>query len=278
MNGQKQKLPGGYDNYSLKSSTMIEGYFPGPMRSNILLDPHLAIGKVDPGTFGSDQWYNGPGTLLQALPDASRFQSNQIFAVPRGNPYKEFGVDDRQVASYQVEQLRNNPLSQYTTNPNGSIPGFECVDQPDSYSSMVNKRENEYKKYFESGDGMINNGMMPSIDVYEQYTGKKVNPNAEVVYNLSLNSKEDVNPMIALGSSSVARTQADFSGKCYSGQFIPGYTIGQQGGNNPPAIYGEGYMRPRTEIDQGFMNRNTNTVCVADKSMKFANPLILNPF
>ena len=141
---------GGYDNYSLRGATLVEGYFPGPGRMNLIQDPNLAIGLFDPGTFGGDDLImNGPGTILQALPDASRFQYDRIFAIPQGNPYRNFGVDDRQIASYQVEQLQNNPLSQYTINPNGPIPGFECMEEPDNFSTMINKREAEYKQYFE---------------------------------------------------------------------------------------------------------------------------------
>jgi hypothetical protein len=272
-----KKITGGYDNYSLKSGTLIEGYMPGPMRTNLLLDPELAIGKFDPGTFGSDQWYNGPGTLLQALPDASRFQNTQIFAIPRGNPYKEFGVDDRQIAEYQVEQLLNNPLSQYTNNPNGEIPGFECMDQPDSYSTMINKRENEYKNFFEN----FEIPSMKALDVYPRNGSatsapNNRNPNADVVYNLSLNSRETVNPMIVMGSSSKSRSAADFTGKCYSGNFNPVQKIPDTGGNNSPYLYNNGYVRPRTQMDQGIQNNRTNEVCVGDKSLKFINSLMLN--
>lgn len=283
-----KNVGGGYSNYSLRSATEVLNYFPGPMRTNLLLDPDLAIGKYDAGTFGNDQWLNGPGSITQALPDASKYQTNRVFAVPRGNPYRNFGVDDRNIASYQVEQLHNNPLSQYTTNPNGAIPGFECMEEPDDFSTMTNKREHEYKNFFETGNYLVDpksveivdwtSGIPSGIDVYEQYHGPKTNANAEVVYNLSLNSKEEVNPMIALGSSSKVRSQADFSGKCYSNVFIPGESINNAGGNNPPVIYGGSYIRPRTDMDKGFMNKNTgNSVCVPDRSLTFSNPLILNP-
>lgn len=276
MSKNKTKIGGGYENYSLRSATEVVNYFPGPMRVNLLLDPTLAIGKYDPGTFGNDQWYNGPGTLLQALPDASKYQTNRIFAKPRGNPYRNFGVDSRQIAAYQVEQLQNNPLSQYTNNPNGVIPGFECMAEPDSYSTMENKRENDYKSFFEDGGSIFEQKGMPSgIDVYEQFHGPKINPNAEVVYNMNLNSSEIVNPMIALGSSSSIRNNVDFSGKCYSGNFIPGKQISNNGGNNPPEVYEQNRYRPRTEMDKGMINSNTQTICMSDRALNFANPLIL---
>ena len=200
---QKNKinLGGGYDNYSLRDAVNVINYFPGPMRQNLLMDPDLALGKWDRGkTIMTDQVYNGPGTLLQALPDASKYQTNRIFAVPHGNPYRNFGVDDRQIAAYQVEQLHNNPLSQYTTNPNGVIPGFDCLEEPDNFSTMVNKRESEFKNMFETGNYLIDpkstevvdwtapSGSTGAIDVYEQFHGIKINPNAEVVYNMNFNS------------------------------------------------------------------------------------------
>ncbi len=288
---QKNKVNtgGGYNNYSLRSATEVLNYFPGAMRQNFLLDPDLAIGKFDPGTFGNDQFLNGPGTLLQALPDPSKYQTNRVFAVPRGNPYRNFGVDDRQIASYQVEQLNKNPLSQYTTNPNGAIPGFDCMEEPDSYSTMTNKRESEYKHFFESGNYLIDpksnvvvdwtSGIPQATDVYEQFKGPKINANSEVVYGMSLDSRQEVNPMIALGSSSRARNHADFSGRCYSNNFVPGETISNSGGNNPPSVYRGNYTQPRTDMDKGMMNKNIgNLICVPDRSLNFANPLILNSF
>lgn len=277
---------GGADTYSLRSATLVEGYFPGAMRQNFRQDPDKMLGKVDFGTFGNDQNYNGPGTLDQALPDGSKYQFRQIFANPRAAINKEVGIDSRQIASYQVEQLHNNPLSQYTTKPDAPIPGFECDAQPSNYSTMVNKREEEYKVYFE--DLKPNNwtGATPvpgraagsAPNVYQQYTGAPANPNASVVYNMSMNSAETVNPFIAQGSSDVATTKAEFTGKCYSNNFAPGQTIGTNSGMNPPTIYGPNKSDPRTVSDIGFMNQQNNSpsVCIPNPSLDFTNPLILN--
>lgn len=290
----KTNLGGGYTNYSLRSATEVINYFPGPMRQNILMDPDLSLGKFTTKNILADPFYNGPGSLAQALPDLSKYQYDRVFAVPTGNPYRNFGVDDRQIAAYQVEQLHNNPLSQYTTNPNGLIPGFECTTEPDNFSTMVNKRESEFKNMFENGNYLIdpesqkvvnwaskendqNKGMLSAIDVYEQFHGPRTNANSEVVYNMSLDSHEKVNPMIALGSSSRARSRADFSGLCYSNNFIPGEIISNTGGNNPPSVYGGSYVQPRTEMDKGMMNPNVGgSVCVPDRSLNFANPLIIS--
>jgi len=273
---------GGWDNYSIRSATLIENYVPGPMRQNILQDPDLALGKYDPGTFWSDDLIqNGPGSLLQALPDASKYSFDRIFAKPTGNPYRDFGVDDRQIASYQVEQLHNNPLSQYSTRPNDPIPSFFNDSEPDNYSNMINKRESEFKKYADITYGPKDwlQGTSGGINVYPQYSGQMVNANAAVVYNMSMDSREEVNPMISLGSSSRARSQPDFSGLGYSGKFVPGQLIDNSGGNNPPKVYGGSHTEPNFEGAVGFMNSaayKNPSVCVPDRSLSFSNPLILS--
>jgi hypothetical protein len=274
----KKSRSGGYSNYSIRSATLVQGYMPGPMRQNLIMDPDKAIGKIDFGTFGSDELINnGPGTILQAVPDATRSQYARIFEAPRGNAFRDFAIDDRQVAGYQVEQLQNNPLSQYTINPDGAIPGFECKIEPNNYSTMVTKRKDEYKNFFEGGGGEdLYNWGQP---VYEKYSGTPINANAEVVYNLSMDSKEIVNPMISAGSSNIARSKPDFGGKCYSGIFTPGKSTGDMGGPNPPKLYNNYSTRPREQGDIGFMNKNNNGIVeIADRSLDFANPLVLNSF
>ena len=68
----------------------------------------------------------------------------------------------------------------------------------------MNKRKNDYKNYFEGADDIYTWGI-GTQDVYTQYSGKKVNPNAEVVYNMNTHTKEVVNPMISSGSSTVIK-------------------------------------------------------------------------
>lgn len=271
----KKKKGGGYTNYSLRSVTNVVNYFPGPSRYNLLLDPDLAMGIYSAGTFGNDEQLHGPGTLEQAVPNEAKFQTDRVFAIPDGNPYRNIGVDDRQIAFYQVEQLQNNPLSQYTTNPDGAIPGFECLSEPDNFSTMVNEREDGYKNFFETY--LVDPATMEVVDwssgknetvipVYPQYTGNAVNPNGSIVYNLSIDSHENVNPMIALGASTVPQTEANFGGLCYSGSY-------------DPYRNSENTMYERTNIDIGMMNKDSgNMVCMMDRSRTFANPLILNNF
>jgi hypothetical protein len=262
MSGKRTVKIGGADTYTLRSSTLIENYFPGPTGTNIRQDPELLIGKVDFGTFGNDSNLNGPGTIWQAIPDVSRFQNNQIFAVPRANPNKLFAEDTRQLATYQVEQLRNNPLSIFTVNPEGNIPGFDCDPEPDNFSTMKNKREADFKSFFENGLTVDQNSIFPeyvypSNDPYLEMP----NANATIVYNLPLDSRASVNPMIALGSSNTVNSDASFSGKCYSSNYVP--------------VYDNNVYRPRTIGDIGMINYNTDTICETSKGLSFENPLIL---
>jgi len=269
---------GGADTYTLRSNTLVENYMPGPMRQNLLMDPDRAFGKVVTKTYGDDYIYNGPGTIAQAIPNIPNhnYQYAQIFSTPTGNPYRNFGIDDRQIAAYQVVQLHNNPLSQYSTNPSGPVPSFECMAEPDNFSTMVNKFEKDYYKYFEEDyppNWLI--GTTGGQNIYHQYSGKPVNSNAALVYNLSLDSESKVNPMIALGSSSVSTSAPSFTGKCYSGNFVPGQSIGDLGGDNPPKVYGGQSYRPRTLGDEGILNKSAKDVCIPDKSVRFVNSLIL---
>ena len=291
-NAGKVKKPkivkvGGMDTYSLRGATLVEGYFPGAMRQNFRQDPLSMIGKVDFGTFGSDQNYNGPGTLVQSIPDGSRFQYKEILMAPRPTINKEVSIDDRQLASYQVEQLHTNPLSQYTTNPNGAIPGFDCNSEPNNFSTMVNRRTDDYKVYFENlkPNNWTGATQVPgraagsAVNVYPQYTGAQANPNEAIVYNMNMNTSDEVNPFIVTGGSNVATSQAEFSGKCYSGNFVPGQQIKTNSGSNAPIVYSANKKETKTVSEIGFMNpmaNKSNTFCEADRAVRFANPLVLN--
>lgn len=255
---QNKKKAGGYNNYSLRSATLVEGYVPGPMRQNILMDPSLALGAFTPNSLTAVPYYNGPGTLNQALPDAARFQSKYIFAEPSTNPFRQFGEDSRQIETYLVEQLTNNPLSQYTSNPGGEIPGFNCNSNPSDYSRIVNKRNKEYKNYFENGNYLIDpnsqnvvnwvcsdqrGSNLQSMDVITNKNADK-DANVNIVYNLSTGTTD--NPMIARPRPEPREKITDVN-KCYSGSYK--HTI-----NNT--------------YDSGQ--------CMPDRAYSFTNPLMIN--
>lgn len=278
MVSMKPKRIGGADTYTIKSSTLVEGYFPGAGRQNFLQDPTYRLGKVDFSGFACDQNYNGPGTLVQSLPDASRLQYRQIFAKPQPTINKEVAIDNRQLASYQVEQLHANPLSQYTTDPDAPIPTFFVDSNPKSYSSMIATSERELKEWL--ANMPKNNYAPPAVPaVYEQHSGRPENVNAEVVYNMSLNSTEEFNPFISQGSSRHVPTVVDVRNKGYSGYLNVGDHIATNSGSDPPRIYGPDKLYPRTQSDIGMMNTHAgNMLCAPNKSLKFANPLVLNTY
>lgn len=248
---------GGYDNYSIRSATLIEGYVPGPMRTNILLDADKVIGRYDPGTFANDSLLNGPGTLVQSLPDASSYQFDNILATPRGNAYRNFTVDDRQIASYLIDNLHKNPLSQYSTEPNSQIPKFECSSNPSNFSSMSTKRSDDYKSYFDKVFPDNWEYIMGAQEVYPIKSGNKTNSNLDIVYNLSTNSTQETNPFIAMGSSNnrITRPMSNLN-KCYSGDY------------QSPKMRNT-YV-PRTDADVGLNNIGSE-VCIPDKAFNYAN-------
>ena len=44
-------------------------------------------------------------------------------------------------------------------------------------------------------------------------------------------------------------------------------------------VYNNTYYEPKTVSDIGLMNKNnTGNICIPDKSLSFANPLILNNY
>ena len=286
FNAQLVERKGGADTFTIRGTTLVTDYFPGAGRSNIQQDPEYLLGKVDFGTFGSDQNYTGPGTLDQALPDGSRMQNTRIMPTPHAAPNKLFGMDDRQLASYQVEHLKDNPLSIYTTNPNGEIPGFFANQQPDDFSPLVNASDNETKEILDSqpnpdfpkgGIGGLDavNIYPPNADVLE--INKENNPNMNIVGNLSLDSKLDFNRMIGQGSSRSVNSNPTFSGKEYSGQFgsVPNKKNPNDpvtlGGPDKPKVFGElAKQVPRQENDVGMINPTGDTVCKPNKALTFA--------
>lgn len=202
----------GADTYALRGATMVENWTPIPGRQNLLADAQARMGKIDFGTFGSDQNYDGPGTLRQALPDASGYQNNYIIGRVKYQPNKIMAVDDRQIAGYQVQQLKDNPLSIYTTNRDARIPGFECDVTPDNYSTIVTTEDNSEVQH------NVYDGINNAVQVYQ--SNKNENPNSKFVY------QDPGNPFLQQGGR--ANSSPTFSGKCYSGDTQIGWD-----GNSP---------------------------------------------
>lgn len=245
---------GGADTYTIRDATLVTNYYPGPMRENLRQDATLLMGAIDFGTFGNDEYLQGPGTYTHAIPSLAKYQSTQqIFAVPSAPPNKMVAIDSRQLAGYQVQQLKNNPLSIYSNNLNGVIPGFECSDEPDDYSNMLNKRGQDLTKFFDSEN--YEDTTEPVYPKYSNVSNINTNPNANVVFNLNYDIES--NPFISLGAPNTAKSSGDYSAKCYSGQVDQRF---------------ENSYRPRDFNDLGMTN---NTVCEPNNAIMYANPLVL---
>ena len=249
---------GGADTYTVRDATLVTNYFPGPMRQNILQDPDLLMGSISFGAYGNDEYLQGPGTYSQALPNASMYQpTEQLFPVPSANSNRMVSIDSRQIAGYQVQQLKNNPLSIYSTNLHAPIPKFECTDNPEDYSNMINKREEDLVKYFENSPySDMTEAVHPK---YSDTSGPSSNPNTGIVFNLNYDS--DVNPLISLGAPTFTKSNGNFMSHCYSG------TIENEFNNN---------YRKRDDNDLGMISFQLNDkVCEPNNAIMYANPMVL---
>lgn len=288
----------GADIYTIRGGTLVQNWVLPPGRQNILGEAEARMGKIDFGTFGNDQHYDGPGTINQALPNASTYQNSYMIGYQRPNPNKLQGVDDRQLAGYQVQNLGKNPLSIFTTNPEGEIPGFECYVQPRDYSTMKNgdnecPAPNQHRESYKGIDATV--AVYPNADA----RNPRVNPNAELVYNESTDST-DANTFIKQPAR-VANTVPDIGGTCYSGRSVYGWNTKGQGnqssatrtktssGGNKPEVYGSlhktsgrfepgmarGIKNPQLQKEMTYMN--PPRVCEGNKAFNFAqNTLIVN--
>jgi hypothetical protein len=292
--GYGEGKSGGADTYALRGATLVENWVSPAGRQNLLGEAESRMGKIDFGTFGSDQNYDGPGTLRQALPDGAKYQNNYIIGTQRPSPNRLMAVDDRQIAGYQVNQLQQNPLSIYTTNPDAAIPGFDCHVEPDDYSTMKQKSNLSQPK---TGYGGMENTVqnMRSIPVYQNHSGTTINPNAGMIYNKQTLDSNNVNQFLV--QKSEVNDKPTFSGKCYSGDTNFGWnsqgksdnqhriSIGGKDGPivnygnlhssvNIPSGMAQGINNPRLQTRQSGLK--TADVCEGNRALNFAtNTLIL---
>jgi hypothetical protein len=254
------KAYGGADTYTLRSTTLVQEYFPGPGRSNIRQDADDLIGESKFNAYSN--FTDGPGTFSQAIPDGSRFQNNRFLAVPTFAPNKIVGEDNRQIASYQNSQLKKNPLSIYTNDPDAKIPTFMADTNPTDYSDFVTQRDKDLEPL-----GMdVQNSKQTAENVYPPDENvleiSNINANANVVYNT--NTENDYNPFISQGSSAKLNNPIKFEGHAYSGRF--------ENNPNPPtgsdsvSVFGpdntidsDGQCKPNPALDYGL-----NTLVIND--------------
>ena len=261
MHQVKSTKIGGADTSTIRGSTLVTNWLSPAGRQNIRQDAKYLMGEIDFGTFGDDQNYDGPGTIRQALPDGSRYQYEVYMATPRANINRMFGVDSRQIAGYQVNQLQNNPLSIYTKSPDAPIPGFECNIEPDNFGTM--KTVNGVSDNFEQSNSKSAAIRTTAQQVYPIKSNGGMggvmglaNPNSSFVYNDStLDQHRNSNPLLT--HQYVPNSQPQFSGKCYSGDIDLNQRI-TIGGPDEPYVYGplhtQAEMYPG--MAQGIPNRS----------------------
>ena len=277
---------GGANTVTIRGSTLVQNWISPAGRQNLRQDPEYIQGKIDFGTFGCDENYNGPGTIRQALPDGSRFQYKNYMATPRPNVNRMMAVDDRQTAGYQVNQLQVNPLSIYTVKPDGPIPGFDCDVEPENFSTMVYKPNSQLSK--QNKMAFKQNGQTPSCTnqtstekdqsgwfqgkVTQVYPVQNVkqkhlnggimglaasNPNSDLIYNQpgpdagfkmqNGGTQTPINNFIM--HEYTPTTKPIFTGKCYSGNPDLDKKI-TLGGKDEPNVYGS--LQKQINIPQGM--------------------------
>ena len=246
---------GGADTYALRGMTLVENYMNGPGRSNLLSDPEDRLGKLD--TIPAREQSRGPGSLQEALPDASRYQFDYIIGKIHPNPNKLINVDDRQIAHYQVTALQSNPLSIYTNHSDGQVPSFECMIEPQNYSPMVDKAVQLPGTQGERwGNGDVVTG-------YRDYRNGAVNSNSDFVYQRQIDS-DGTNKML---EGKAVSTDSFGVGKCYSGdaqvsEYGPTSSLDQYYSNMAQGIYNQ-------KLQQEQAGVNPSAVCRPNPALSF---------
>ncbi len=227
-NGKQFAAVSGADTYTIKGSTLIKNWTPGAERSNILQDPDQALGAIDFGTFGTEDT-SGPGTLNQTRPTAIR-QENYFIGKQHVSPNKLVGLDDRQLASYQVKALTENPLSIYSLQEDRgqdcASPQFFTDVQPNSFSSVtsttpkgnVDLNQDYIPPSGEEGPGVPSTGRLKVNPIFPNADGTRstgMNPNSTFLWNTPNNANPGA--MLGLNFDTESRPKPFFLGKGYSG-------------------------------------------------------------
>ena len=136
---------------------------------------------------------NGNSTIVQALPDGSRYQQtdkNNIGKITNAHN-KYINIDNRQVQNYVVDNLTKNPLSVYrdSTSNKDKIPAFFVSSNQDIYNS-------------------IKEGEIPSCELEKS--------NANTVIAMNKTDKSIENPL--LYQKRIPNNKMNINGKAYLGK------------------------------------------------------------
>jgi hypothetical protein len=220
----------GVTNWGQGGMTLIEDYYPGPNgATNIQQDADEIIGWTQMQADWDAVNSKGPGTYSQMIPDATYFQqiSPDFIGEIRFNPNLEVGEDSRQVALYQIENLKNNGLSIYQDpklrekSSCETIPTFFVDSNSQTYSGIA-RQPLKYEPLKEIKSENIPAGYK------NVYPNNKYDFNQVKVFNTlsSPNESKHENPL--LFGKNVPNNAATYLGKGYSNNALCSNVI------NPP--------------------------------------------
>ena len=220
----------GVTNWGQGGMTLIEDYYPGPNgATNIQQDADEIIGWTQMQADWDAVNSKGPGTYSQMIPDATYFQqiSPDFIGEIRFNPNLEVGEDSRQVALYQIENLKNNGLSIYQDpklrekSSCETIPTFFVDSNSQTYSGIA-RQPLKYEPLKEIKSENIPAGYK------NVYSNNKYDFNQVKVFNTlsSPNESKHENPL--LFGKNVPNNAATYLGKGYSNNAVCSNVI------NPP--------------------------------------------
>ena len=217
----------GVTNWGQGGMTLIEDYVPGPNGvTNVQLDADEALGWTQMPSDWDVVNSAGPGSYNQQMPDATYFQqvSPDFIGEVQFNPNLEQDLDTRQVATYQIENLRKNGLSIFqdpelrNKSTCETIPTFFVDSNAQTYTGIARqqlKRENLEK---------IPNNQMPH-GLVNVYPNNQYNSNQIKVFNTlaAPNGGRNENPL--LFGRNVPNNSATFMGKGYTNNALCGNVI-----------------------------------------------------
>ena len=190
----------GVTNWGQGGMTLIEDYVPGPNGvTNLQQDPDEIIGWTQMQADWDAVNSKGPGTYDQMVPDATYFQqvSPDFIGEVRFNPNLETGIDSRQTAIYQIENLKKNGLSIYqdldlqNKSSCETIPTFFIDSNAQTYTGIARQP----LKYEELKEQNPNN---QPFGIYNVYPNNRYNFNQMKVFNTlaSPNESKYENPFL----------------------------------------------------------------------------------
>ena len=217
----------GVTNWGQGGMTLIEDYVPGSNGvTNIQQNPDDIVGFTQMNADWDAVNASGPATYDQALPNATYFQqtSPQLIGEVQFNPNLEMGLDSRQTALYQVENLKKNGLSIYqepslkSQSNCETIPTFFVDSSAQTYTGIA--RQPIKNKPLES---ISENKMSNSL--YNVFPDNKYNFNQVKVFQTyaSPNGGKDDNPL--LFGKNVINDEATYLGKGYGNNAVCGNII-----------------------------------------------------